>query len=67
MIPAIIAAVGLATQAASSIISNKRSADANRKMQDPSDAAYRQQRAEAEQLKASEGDFMNTALAEFIC
>ena len=61
MLPAIIAAIGLAVQIGSSIYSNKKSAEANRKMRDTSEAAYNQQNAEAEQLKAAEGDFLNTA------
>jgi hypothetical protein len=64
MLPAIIAAIGLAAQIGSSIYSNKKSAEANRKMQETSNAAYNQQNAEAEQLKVSEGDFMNTALGK---
>ena len=62
VIPAIIAAIGLATQIGSSIYSNKKSKEANDKMRETADAAYKQQNAEAEQLKASEGDFMNTAM-----
>jgi len=62
MLPAIIAAIGLAVQIGSSIYANKKSAEANRKMQATSEAAYNQQNAEAEQLKAAEGDFLNTAM-----
>jgi hypothetical protein len=64
MLPAIIAAIGLAAQIGSSIYSNWKSAEANKKMQATSDAAHAQQNAEAEQLKVSEGDFMNTALGK---
>ena len=63
-LPIILAAAGLATQVGSSIVSNIHSAEANRWMGETSDAAFKQQNAEAEQLKASEGDFMNTALGK---
>jgi len=60
----ILASAGLATQIGSSIVSNIRSKAANEKMKATADAAYKQQNAEAEQLKASEGDFMNTAIGK---
>jgi len=42
--------------------SNKKLAKANKKMQNTVDVAYNKQNSEAEQLKTSEGDFMNITL-----
>jgi hypothetical protein len=64
MLPAIIAAIGLAASIGTSIYANKKSAEANKEMQKTANDAYNQQNAEAEQLKASEGDFLNTALGK---
>jgi len=64
MLPAIIAAIGLAAQIGTSIYANKKSANANKQMRTISDSVFQQQNAEAEQLKASESDFLNTALGK---
>ena len=69
--PAIIAAIGLATQLAGSIYSQAKSAQANSEAQSAADRLkkeqdnmYRQQRAEAETLKQTEGNFLDTALGK---
>jgi predicted transcriptional regulator len=61
---AIIAALGLAMKLGSSIYSNVKSKQANEAMAQKADEAYKQQNAESEQLKAQEGDFMNTAMGK---
>ena len=69
--PAVIAAIGLAAQLGGSIYSGIKSKQANEeakreadKLKREQDEMYRQQLAEAEMLKQTEGDFLNTALGK---
>ena len=69
--PAIIAAIGLAAQIGGSVYSSIKSKQANAeakqeadKLKREQDAMYRQRMSEAETLKQTEGDFLNTALGK---